>query len=210
MPLLTLILAKGAFSSFLPESRPWSISGALVYLALTTTHLQLNQFGLDGPGVKALLLLPLRSDELLRGKLRGMAVYQAVQALLLLLLMSPGSRLSPLHTMAGLCLAACLSVTMTGVGHWTSAWIPRPLPRDSFRNARPAPVVAWVGAAGSVLAALLFGGVYALCTWRAPAALLPVMALTFGLVLLAYRELALPAAARYLDGRREVLVQALG
>ncbi len=210
MPLLTLILVKGVFSSFLPESRPWSISGGLVYLALTTTHLQLNQFGLDGPGVKALLLLPLRAEDLLLGKLRGIAVYQAVQVLLLLLLMSPGRRLSPLHTMAGLCLAACISVTMTGVGHWTSAWTPRPLPRDSFRNARQAPLVLWVGTAASVLAVLLFGGIYALCTWRAPALLLPVMALTLGLSGLAYRTLVLPATARNLDRRREVLVQALG
>lgn len=210
MPLLTVVLVKGAFSSVLAESRPWSISGALVYLALTATHLQLNQFGLDGPGVKALLLLPLSAEDLLRGKLRGIAFYQAAQVVLLLLLMAPGGRLSPLHTMAGLCLAACISVTMTGLGHWTSAWTPRPLPRDSFRNARQAPLVAWVGTAASVLAALLFGGIYALCAWRLPAALLPVMALTFGLSVLVYRRLVLPAAALYLDRRREVLVQALG
>lgn len=210
MPLLTLLLVKGAFSSFLPEARPWSISGALVYLALTTTHLQLNQFGLDGPGVKALLLLPLRAEDLLTGKLRGIALYQAVQVLVLLLLISVAGRLSPLHTMAGLCLAACISVTMTGVGHWTSAWTPRPLPRDSFRNARQAPLVLWAGTAGSVLAVLFFGGIYALCAWRAPAALLPVMALALGLSLLVYGKLVLPATARYLDRRREVLVQALG
>lgn len=210
MPLLTLILVKGAFSSLLPDSRPWSISGALVYLALTTTHLQLNQFGLDGPGVKTLFLLPLRAEDLLLGKLRGIAVYQAVQVFFLLLLMSPGGRLSPLHTTAGLCLAACISLTMTGVGHWTSAWTPRPLSRDSFRNARQAPLAVWVGTAASVLAVLLFGGIYTLTAWRLPAALPPVMALTLGLCVLAYRTLVLPATARNLDRRREVLVQALG
>jgi hypothetical protein len=160
--------------------------------------------------VKALLLLPLGAEDLLRGKLAGFAVYQAVQALLLLLLLSASVRRSPLHAAAGLCLAACVSVAMTGLGHWTSAWIPRPLPRDSFRNARQAPLVAWVGTAGSILALLLFGGLYALFAWRAPAALLPAMAAALGLTLFAYRRLVLPLAARYLDGRREVLVQALG
>jgi len=210
MPLLAFVLVKGALSSFLGESRPWSIAGALAYLALTTAHLQLNQFGLDGPGVKALFLLPLRAEDLLRGKLAGFAVYQAVQALLLLLLLSASVRRSPLHAAAGLLLAACVSVAMTGLGHWTSAWIPRPLPRDSFRNARQAPLVGWVGTAGSILAVVLFGGLYALCAWRAPAALLPAMAAALGLTLFAYGKLVLPLAAKYLDGRREVLVQALG
>ena len=210
MPLVTVALVKGAFSSFLPESRPWSISGALVYLGLSAAHLQLNQFGLDGPGVKALLLLPVKADELLRGKLLGMAAYQGAQAILLLFLLSLSGRLSPLHSAAGLCLAACISVTLSGFGHFTSAWIPRPLSRDSFRNVRQSPAVVWAGPAASALTALLFGGLYALCTWKAPAALLPVMALALGFSLLAWRGLVLPSAARYLDRRREVLVDALG
>lgn len=210
MPLLAVCLFRGAAPSVLGGSQPWSITSALVFLSLSSARLHLNQFGLDGPGVKALLLLPIGAEDLLRGKLRGMALYQGAQVLLLLLLSWPGGGLSPVHAPAGLCLAACVSLATAGLGHWTSAWLPRPLPRDSFRNASQASLVGWVGVAASVLAVAFFGGIYALCAWRTPAALVPVMLLALGLTLLAYRSLVLPAAARFLDRRREALVLALG
>jgi ABC-type Na+ efflux pump permease subunit len=173
-------------------------------------QIQLNQFGLDGAGVKALLLAPLGAREILVGKALGLLVFQGLQAALLLILLGSFGDLSIVQALAGLCMAGSLFLVQVGLGHWTSAWMPRTMPRSSLKNSNQAQPVIWLGMAALLVGFLVFGGTYLLMAWLTPRLLLPVMALLLGLVFLTYKHFILPATARYLDSRREALVQALG
>lgn len=209
VPLMTLVLLKGPLA-MARGAQVWALPAAFGYLALTGIQFQMNQFGLDGPGVKTLLLLPLSGRDILEGKFWGLAAYQALQAVLLMTLLGLGGLLTPIGALAGLCLAGCLFLTQVACGHWTSAWLPRPIPRDSLKNASQSPLVVWLSMALGSAAMALFGGPYLLTAWLAPALLLPLMAGLFAVSALVYWRLVLPAAARYLDRRRETLVNALG
>ncbi len=208
IPLMSIVIIKGP-ASVLGGGGFWALPSAFAYLALTSGQLQFNQFGLDGHGVKALLLLPVSSRDLLRGKLLGLALYQGLQAALLMLLMAFVLKPTLLELGAGACLAGCFFLVQTLIGHWTSVWLPRPLPRDSLKN-NGMPLLMVAVSLGTTLAnSMVFGGTWALCVWLAPGLLLPAMA---GLLVLCaglYRSL-LPAAAAFFDRHRERLLQALG
>ena len=207
IPLMTVVILRGPLSTF-TGSGYWALPSAFAYLALTSGQMQFNQFGLDGHGVKALLLLPLSPRDLLRGKLLGLALYQGLQAALLVLLLAFFLRPGVLEILAGLCLAGCFFLVQVLVGHWTSVWLPRSLPRDSLKN-NGMPLLMVAISLGTTLAnSLVFGGTWAVCLWIAPGALLPVMALLFGLCLWIYATL-LPSAADFLERHRERLLQAL-
>lgn len=208
IPLMTVVILRGPLATF-TGSGFWALPSAFAYLALTSGQLQFNQFGLDGHGVKALLLLPVAPRDVLQGKLLGLAVYQGCQAALLVLLLAFFLRPGLPELLAGLCLAGCFFVVQVLVGHWTSVWLPRALPRDSLKN-NGMPLLMVALSLGTTLAnSVVFGGTWALCLWLAPGALLPVMALLLGLCLWIYRTL-LPSAADFLDRHRERLLQALG
>lgn len=209
VPLMTLVLLKGPLA-MARGIQIWALPAAFGYLALTGIQFQMNQFGLDGPGIKALFLLPLGGRDLLEGKFWGLAAYQALQAALLLVLLGLGGLLTPVGALAGLCLAGCLFFTQVSCGHWTSAWLPRPIPRDSLKNSSQSPVVVWLSMALGSAAMALFGGPYLLAAWFAPALLLPLMATLFLAMGLLYWRVVLPKASAYVDARREVLVNALG
>jgi hypothetical protein len=209
IPLMVLVLIKGPFAS-MKGATVWTLPMAFAYLSMSGIQIQLNQFGLDGPGIKALLLLPIRSRDLLVGKTLGLLGFLGIQVALLLILMSLTGKLGPLQALAGVCFSGCLFLLQVSLGHWTSAWLPRPMPRDSLKNNNMAQPVIWLGMAGMLVGMLLFGGIFLLTNWLVPALLLPVMALLLGMLFLIYKHQVLPAAARYLDGRKEVLVQSLG
>lgn len=207
-PLFLIVLIHGPFSR-IKGLQYWSLPVAFIFLVMSNAKLQLNQFAMDGSGVKALFLLPLRARDLLQGKLWGLALFQSVQAVILLLLLSLGGNLSPLRVLAALCLAAILFLVQTGLGHWTSVWMPRPMSRDSLRNTNQSFAVILIGLACSCLGASCFGGIFYLCAWLAPAMLLPVMVLLLGSIIVLYYRVILPVTARYLDQQREVVVKAL-
>ncbi len=208
MPVMTVVLLKGPFSQ-LRGQETWAIPGAFAYLALAGSQMQYNQFGLDGRGVKSLLLLPIRSRDILLGKLGGLAMYQGLQAGLLLLLIALLMRPSPIEILAALCLGGCLFFVQMGLGHWTSCWLPRAMPRNSLKSGTmPMPVV-FIGMGTSLVNFSLFGGTFMLCAWKAPSLLLPVMALLLATCALIYRHL-LPTFETYFDARREKLLEALG
>ncbi len=207
-PLMTVVLLKGPLGHA-KHLALWGVPAAFLYLGLMGSQLQFNQFGLDGHGVKALLLLPLPARQLLQGKCLGLAAYQGLQALLLtLLLLLTGD--GALATMvASLALAGCVFLAQSALGHWTSAWLPRPLPRDSLKNSNAALPVMLLGMVASSTFAGVYGGAYALLAWQAPGWLAPGMLGLFALSLGAYLGL-LPSASTYLDSRREALLAALG
>ena len=209
IPLMVLVLIKGPFGGARGASL-WSVPVSFAYLSMAGMQIQLNQFGLDGSGVKALLLLPVRAEELLVGKALGLLAFLGIQAALLLVLLGFLGNLGPIQALAGLCLSGCLFLWLVGLGHWTSAWLPRPMPRDSLKNNNMAQPVIWLGMAAMATGMMVFGGIYVLTAWLAPLFLVPVMALLLGGMFLVYRRLVLPAAALYLEGRKEALMQALG
>lgn len=209
IPLLTLVILKGPFGHLKGQGL-WAMPAAFAYLSLTASQLQHNQFGLDGHGVKALLLLPISARDLLLGKLLGLAWLQLVQAAILVLL---GSFAFGLHLgalIASLALGTCFFLLQAGLGHWSSAWLPRSIPRDKLKNnSMPLPVLFLsFGITGAATGG--FGGTYALLAWLAPGFLAPGMVLLAAGLGVAYWYLALPAAAGYLDRRREKLVEVLG
>ena len=208
MPVMTLVLIKGPFSHLRGQGF-WAVPGAFAYLSLVGNNVVLNQFGLDRHGIKALLLLPVSSQDLLKGKLLGMAMHQGLQALLLVVLFAAFEHAGPAPLLAGVLMLGCVFLAQGSVGQWTSIWAPRPMAMDSLKNSNMPLAVVLLSLATSGLWTGLFGGIYALTAWLAPAFLVPVMAVVFLLVLAAHWAL-LPAAAAYLDRRREVLVERLG
>ncbi|WLT31449.1 hypothetical protein [Geothrix sp. PMB-07] len=208
MPIMTLVLLKGPFAQLRGQSL-WAVPAAFAYLSLVGNNVMLNQFGLDRHGIKAMLLLPIPAQDLLKGKLLGMAAHQGLQALLLMILLAvfEHAALGPLF--AGLLMLGCVFLAQSAVGQWTSLWAPRPMALDSLKNSNMPFAVGMLSLATASLWTGLFGGLYALVAWVAPVWLVPVMALAFLLVLAAHLAL-LPTMARYLDARREVLVERLG
>ncbi len=208
MPLLTVVLLKGPFAQF--RANPlWTVPAAFAYLSLVANNFVFNQFGLDRHGVKGLLLLPVGSEDLLKGKLLGLAAHQGLQALMLALLLRALDHAGPAPLLGGILLMGCIFLAQTSVGQWTSTWAPRPMAMDSLKNNNLPFALGLLSMGTSAAWAGLFGGAYALLAWAVPRLLVPGMALLFGLVLTAHL-LLLPAAAAALDRRREKLVEALG
>ncbi len=208
MPVMTLVLLKGPFAQFRGQSL-WAVPMAFAYLALVGNNVVLNQFGFDRHGIKVLLLLPVTAMDLLKGKLLGMAVHQGLQALLLIILLAAFEAPGPAPLVAGPLMLGCVFLAQSAVGQWTSLWAPRPMAMDSLKNSNMPFAVGMLSLATSGLWTGLFGGLYALMAWLAPAWLLPAMALAFALTLGAHFAL-LPTVAAFLDRRREVLVERLG
>lgn len=208
MPLMTVVLLKGPFAQF--KAQPlWTVPIAFAYLSLVGNNFVFNQFGLDRHGVKGLLLLPVAAEDLLKGKLLGMAAHQGLQALALAGLLLAVDHAGPGPLLGGLLLMGCIFLAQAAVGQWTSTWAPRPMAMDSLKNNNLPFALGLLSVATSGFWASLFGGAYALLAWISPLALVPGMAVLFGLVLTAHL-LLLPAAAAALDRRREKLVEALG
>jgi hypothetical protein len=208
MPVMTVVLLKGPFSSFRGQAL-WAVPMAFAYLSLVGNNVVLNQFGFDRHGIKVLLLLPLSATDLLKGKLLGMALHQGLQALLLVALLAAFEGAGPAPLLAGTLMLGCVFLAQSAVGQWTSLWAPRPMAMDSLKNSNMPFAVGMLSLATSGLWTGIFGGLYALMTWLAPAWLVPALALAFAGALAAHFAL-LPTVAAYLDRRREVLVERLG
>jgi hypothetical protein len=207
-PLVTVVLLKGPFARA-PGMATWAVPIAFGYLALTGANLQFNQFGLDGPGIKALLLLPITGRTLLLGKLWGLAVHQALQSLVLVVLLALLMRPSLATLAAGVLLAASLFVWQVGVGHWVSVWQPRRAPLDKIKGANPPLAAALVQLTVTALGMSVLGGAWALAAALAPAWLIPSQLAALALCVALYRAV-LPHAAAYLERQQERLVERLG
>lgn len=208
VPLLVVVLVKGPLAQASGREL-WAVPGAYTYVSLVANQFQLNQFGLDGHGVKALLLLPVSERDVLRGKALGLAAYQSLQAALLTLLLAVLHRPGANQLAAGLLLFCALVFVQNAVGQRTSSWMPRMLPRGSVKgNATPLGLVL-VGLALSTACGGGFGGVFALLAWRAPWALVPAMLALVTASALLWRALE-PGGARRLRDGREKLLGALG
>jgi hypothetical protein len=208
VPLLVVVLVKGPLAQASGREL-WAVPGAYTYVSLVANQFQLNQFGLDGHGVKALLLLPIAERDVLRGKALGLAAYQALQATLLTVLLAVLHRPGANQLVAGLFLFVAMVLVQNAVGQRTSSWMPRMVPRGSVKgNATPLGLVL-VGLVLSTACGGSFGGLFALLAWRAPWALVPSMIVLALACAWAWRRLEAGGARRLRDGR-EKLLAALG
>ncbi len=209
IPVIAVVLIKGPMARA-GGTAVWAVPGAFVYLAFGAAQLLFNMFGLDQGAVKGLLLLPIAPKELLLGKSLGYGLFMGLQgALLGLLLAIFGGPGIAARIPAGLCLFAACALAMGAVGLWSSIAMPRPLSRKKLGSGgMPLPMIL-LSMGTSLGCAGLFGGLFALLAWAAPAWLLPGMALS-ALVMVAVFRAGLEVAAAYLGTHRERLVERLG
>ncbi len=207
IPIVTVVLIKGPLAN-VTFGRAWMAPGAILYVALTATQLQFNQFGFDGQGAKTLLLLPIRTRDILLGKAIALAAYSAVQYAALLALLTfmvhPGATV----IVGSALLGGCLVVAHVAQGHWVSVIFPRPLPFHRVQGGGLQGANLFPLGLG-LLNAAVFGGAYGLVTRLAPRATVPAAAVLFALTLAGYAWL-LPRAARFVERRQERLVEMLG
>ena len=207
VPLIVMALVKGPLAAAQGQ-RLWSVPGAFLYVSLVGSQFQLNQFGLDGHGVKTLFLLPIEERALFRGKAFGICAYQSAQALLLTALIAVWNRPSPLELVSGVVLFASLILVSNAVGRRTSVSMPRMLPRRSVRaNATPLAMVL-IGFGLSMGGGAVLGGTYAACMHFAPWLLLPAMLALLAMAAALHRAMA-PRSERLLREGREKILAAL-
>jgi hypothetical protein len=205
-PLFTVVLLRGPARHF--GMGPWGIPAAFAYISLVSAHLHFNQFGLDGPGIKTLLLLPIPARSLLLGKLGGMALHQGLLVALLALMLALLMRPAPSLLAAGVFLSAAIFVAHSAAGHWVSVWQPRRLFLDKMKSGSM-PLAAVIVHLGLTLVnAAVFGGTWTLVSLLAPRWLWVSQLVLLALAAAAYVA-ALPFAARYLERNHERLAERL-
>jgi hypothetical protein len=208
VPLIVVVLIRGPLANATGREL-WAVPAAFTYLSLVGNQFQLNQFGLDGHGVKSLLLLPISEADLFRGKTRGLALYQGTQALVLVVLLAVMHRPLPLQMLSGLLLWGCVFTVQNMVGRFTSIWMPRMLPRNAVRGDATPVALVLVGLGLSTFCGGVFGSIWAACVVWSPGLLLPVLAAVFALCAALHRALLGPAA-RVFRRHRERLLAAVG
>ncbi len=208
VPLFSIVLIRGPLAQLVGRGS-WNVPAAFMYVSLSASSLQLNQFGLDGHGVKCLFFLPIRIEDILRGKMRGLALYQGAQAMVLALLLPLACKVTVNEIVGGLCLAACFFFVQSIVGRYTSVSMPRAISRTQMRASSTPVALVLLGMGLSAASSLVFGGAYTLCQHFAPLALVPVMG---GLALAMYvlHDRLTPDAVRYALSKRDKLIEALG
>jgi hypothetical protein len=208
VPLLVLVLVRGPLAAFAGQSA-WTIPGAYAYLSLVANQFQLNQFGLDGHGVKALLLLPISERAIFAGKAWGLFLYQALAALMLTVLLATLQHAPLLELTAGLLLFLAIVFMQNAVGRRTSVTMPRMTPRKDVRaNATPIGLVL-VGLLVSIVGGSVMSGAYVLLAKWSPLLLAPGMAMVALLTALVHRWTR-EGAVKLFRARRETLLSALG
>ena len=208
VPLFSIVLIRGPLAQLVGRGS-WNVPAAFMYVSLSASSLQLNQFGLDGHGVKCLFFLPIRIEDILRGKMRGLALYQGAQAIVLALLLPLACKVTVNEIVGGLLLAACFFFVQSTVGRYTSVSMPRAISRTQMRASSTPVALVLLGMGLSAASSVVFGGAYWLCQNHAPQALVPVMG---GLALTMYviHDRLTPDAVRYALSKRDKLIEALG
>ncbi len=176
--------------------------------ALFMGELWLNQFSWDGNGFKSLMLAPLRTTDLLTGKLIGLACLLVPQGLIACLPLLLRSIPSLSEVLAGALASTMVVVALGGFGHLLSAWYPRPH-RGRGEGAASAPPMLSLLSTGAILliAGLAAGVWFFLSGWGPWGPVAGYAGVAAGL-LLAYRLLR-PALAAEVDRRRELICETL-
>jgi hypothetical protein len=207
-PLVVVVLVRGPLTTLVGRA-PWTVPAAFIYVALLGTQFQLNQFGLDAHGTKALLLLPIDEPDIWRGKARGLLAYQSLQAVSLAVFLGFVQRPSLAEIASGVLVFFAMVATQNAVGRATSVLMPRMLPRKRMQsNATPLGLVLV-----ALFMSLVFGGTlmlaFALLARHAPA-YRPLVAAGLLIIAVVAQRALLPRASEMLRRRKEKLLAALG
>ncbi len=176
--------------------------------SLSSTSVVMNQFGLDRGAIKALMLLPLRPVDLVRGKALGFLLFEFAQVLAVVPLARWVLHADLASILAGLLTATTLFLVQLTFGQWASVTWPRPI---SSKGLRTPP-----GSLLSIMLSLLVSGLAIgplMAIWVVVAQVWPVAVLP-ALLALAVLSAAVQwrlsfECARWLTMRRERLVEAL-
>lgn len=169
----------------------------------------LNQFSWDGNGLKTLLLAPIRTGDVLLGKIFGLFRLQLPLGLVACLPLLRLGMPDPFEVLTGLTAASAFIVTLGTTGHLLSAHFPR-RQRGSGEGAGSTPPLLILTSTALILAlaAVSFAIVQVaggLAPW-APAVVFAVLTIVG---LLTHRALR-PSLASFVDERRELMVETLG
>jgi hypothetical protein len=189
-------------------SSGWQFVFSCTYTAFGLAGILANQFGLDRHGVKVLLLLPIHERTLLRGKLIGFAAWSLLQALVLVAVFAGFGLASADEIATGIAIHACLFVIIATAGMPISIWTPVAQRSDRFRTRAATPIGGLVMMLALALAGALLAGVLFVVRYWLPAWELAVFAALL-VLLLGVQQLAIAGSARYLQRRREHLVELL-
>ncbi len=206
-PLVVVVLVRGPLTALVGRA-PWAVPGAFIYVALLGSQFQLNQFGLDAHGTKSLLLLPIDEADIWRGKARGLALYQTLQAFSLAVFLVLVQRPSIAEIISGALVFAAMVAVQNSVGRPTSVLMPRMLPRKRMQsNATPLAAVLI-----ALAMSLGFGGIlglaFAVLARHAPG-YRPLVAFMLLAIALFVQRALLPHATSLLRRRKETLLAAL-
>ena len=137
------------------EPVPWPLSlvelsaglplvGIFLAFLPTMDELWVNQFGLDGPAIRTLLLLPVRPEQILLGRTLGMLRIQALKATLgigpLLYLCRPALA----EVAWGLAASGTVFLVIAACGHLVSARLPRRVQEGAFLGSSATPLTAFL------------------------------------------------------------------
>lgn len=208
VPLFAVVVIRGPLSQLVGRG-PWTVPAAFMYVSLSASSLQLNQFGLDGHGVKCLFFLPIRIEDILRGKTRGLALYQAAQSILLSVLLPFAIHVTANEIAAGLLMTTCFFFVQSSVGRFTSVSMPRAVSRTQMRASSTPVTLVLLGLAISAGCSLVFGGTYGLMLRYEPRGLVPVMGLLALGTFVVHQSLT-ARTATYAKRNRDRLLAALG
>jgi hypothetical protein len=119
--------------------------GILLVFLPTMDDLWLNQFGLDGPAIRGLLLLPLRPEQILLARTLGLIRVHALKVAIgvgPLLLMQGRPALVELAW--GVAASFTVLLVIAGCGHVISARFPRRVREGAFLSSSATPLTAFV------------------------------------------------------------------
>jgi hypothetical protein len=205
-PLFAMILIPGLVQYLFGVQR--AALAVFIYAALGSVQFHFNTLGFDGPSVGELFRLPLDSRSLLWGKHLANMALALVEGAVLALFLRLG-RSEPLDScLTGLCLFVTINLLMGALGRFVSVQWPRALPKKGMRGvAAPLPVVLinLFGTAiiGGGMGLLHYAFQHAFGAW----AVLFAAGLLGASATVSY--VTLPAAARFLDSRREDVLLAM-
>jgi hypothetical protein len=152
---LSVVAASEIQGRAAADKVPWLLGAAELWAGLplvglflailpTMDDVWLNQFGHDGPGVRGLLLLPLRPEQVLLGRTLGMARVQALKGAIAIGPLLVECRPAPSEIAWGLAAAGTVFLVVSACGHLVSARLPRRVEDGAFLGSRPTPLTAFL------------------------------------------------------------------
>lgn len=208
--VMALLVARDLDHSFLGLDRVSLVFvGLMIYASMFSNNFLFNAYAWEGAGVQSFFLSPVAPERIVFGKNLGVWIYNIILGVEGVIVFCLVSGAPPTIALIGGCLAfvaALLSATI--VGNFLSPAMPVPRDISSITNS---PSQTAVLATFGVLIAntLLIGGFLTIPTlfglrWLGPLLLIVLIGVEVGIY-----SMMLRPAGRFLETRREALVEAL-